>query len=670
MPATPPPAPPPGVPGAHRACTIVFFDPERASVRLVRAGLDVAGRLNTSCIVVYRELTRVQLLSDAARARIQSVLQFAEECGAEVITVSGAGGVGRIAQIAKERQVACAVFERPHGALLERWHGEAMVRAVRRAHPDADILLVAAAPADPAAHAMAEGWTEKWLPEGHGARSIPWQALAWAVLLPLAITVVAFLAFDRADTSTHLILYLLGVAYVASRFGFLSAAGSALLSLLVSDFFFIRPLFSFTVARTQDTLTLAVFLVAALGASSLTAELRFQEERSRQREQRLRFLYGFTRAIAGASTVEEVARIAAEHIDRELRWRCRIYLADSDGRLQADGAAIKGVPDFDVQAARREFSDERSQGRQGSLGAPGGGDLFLTIAAASRRYGVLALHPVRLGVDRLSDELRIAGTLAGQIAQAMERARLGREAMAAAAKAETESLRNALLSGIAHDFRTPLASIVAASETLTLDEKRLSPSQARELAQTILEEGERMTRLANNTLEMARLESGAAALRRDWYPLDEIVGAAVSRMQSKLRRHALTARTGPDLALAFVDEVAIVQVLENLLDNAVKYSPPGTPIDVGATSGTQCAEFWVADRGRGIRPEDAGRIFEKFYRGQEQGAQSGFGLGLTLCDHLVRAHGGRISLGAREGGGTEFRVAIPHGNQAPPRPPE
>jgi two-component system sensor histidine kinase KdpD len=492
-----------------------------------------------------------------------------------------------------------------------------------------------------------------------------WQAVLWSIGVPLGATLVSDALFPAREPTNHLIVYLIGVLFVASRFGFWPSAAAALLSVLASDFLLIAPYFSFAVARPQDGVTLGVFLLAALLASRLTANLRSQGESARQRELRVRFLYEFTRALAGARTEEEVASIAAGQISRELPWQCDLLLANADGRLApAPDLARSAGESFDPAIAQWAYEQRRPAGR-GTAAMSERRELYFPVSSPTHRFGMLLLRPTRLSL-LLPEQRRLIETVLSLISQAIERIRLARQVQSATVQAETEALRNSLLSAIAHDFRTPLASIVAAADTLLQDEARLSREKARELAETIRGEGQRMTRLANNTLEMARLEAGSIRLERDWYPLEEIIGAALSPMDLRLRAHPVRSQLPDAVALAQVDVVMIVRVLQNLIENAINYTPLGTPIHVAADVAPGLVRFCVADEGAGLAAGEEDRIFEKFYRGAGRTAQVGVGLGLTICRIIVQAHGGRITARNRREGGAEFSFTIPQ-PEAPPR---
>jgi two-component system, OmpR family, sensor histidine kinase KdpD len=252
-----------------------------------------------------------------------------------------------------------------------------------------------------------------------------------------------------------------------------------------------------------------------------------------------------------------------------------------------------------------------------------------------------------------------------QTALAIERVRLAKATQNAQIRAETESVRNSLLAGISHDLRTPLSSIVGASSSLAEDDGRLDARARRELARTIYDEAQRMTALANNILDMARLEAGAVSLHRDWYPLEEIVGSVLTRLRAALGSRPLEVHLPTDMPLLKLDAVMIGQVLVNLIENALKYTPAGSPLEIGAEVSDGEVTVAVADRGPGIPAGQEERLFDKFYRAAPEGAQSGVGLGLTICRAVVEAHGGRIWAENRPGGGAVFRFTLLR-DEAPP----
>jgi two-component system, OmpR family, sensor histidine kinase KdpD len=255
-------------------------------------------------------------------------------------------------------------------------------------------------------------------------------------------------------------------------------------------------------------------------------------------------------------------------------------------------------------------------------------------------------------------------TFAAQTALALERARLAEDAQAAQVRIETERLRNSLLSSVSHDLRTPLATITGAVSTILDAEGRLDARTQRELLESVHGEAERLNRLVQNLLEMTRLESGALQLHRELHPPEEVIGAALSRLASRLANRRVTTRVPPDLPLVAMDDVLVEQVLVNLLDNALKYTPPGSPLEIVSTATDETLTIEVTDHGPGLPPGEEERVFDKFHRGEPVGAR-GAGLGLAICRGIVRAHGGRIWAQNVPGGGVSFLFTLPIGQPQP-----
>jgi two-component system sensor histidine kinase KdpD len=277
---------------------------------------------------------------------------------------------------------------------------------------------------------------------------------------------------------------------------------------------------------------------------------------------------------------------------------------------------------------------------------------------------VLGVRPGDPRAFEPPEQIHQLEAFASQTALALERALLAEEAEQAKVGAETERLRNSLLSSVSHDLRTPLAAITGAATTLLATESRLDAPTRRELLETVREEADRLNRLVQNLLEMTRLESGALRLRTGWHSLEEVVGAALGRFAHTLKDRSVVLRLPPDLPLIAIDDVLAEQVLINLIDNAIKHTPPASAIEIAAWAGEGAITVEVADRGPGIAPGEERRIFDKFYRGSP-GDRHGVGLGLAISEGIVRAHGGRMWAESRPQGGAAFRFTLPIA-EAPP----
>jgi two-component system sensor histidine kinase KdpD len=433
------------------------------------------------------------------------------------------------------------------------------------------------------------------------------------------------------------------------------------------DFFFVPPQFTFSVSDVRYIATFAVMFLVGIIISNLTASLRTQARVAGYREKRAGSLYELSRQLARFQSVDDAVRAAVKQIGVEFDSQSVILFPDAQGRIvypRAD-SDLHSLHHADLAVAQWVYDNGHMAGR-GTNTLPGAEAIYMPIVGADATIGVLAILPVSLRRVYLPEQQRLLETFLNQTALAIERVRLADQARAAEVKVETESLRNSLLSAISHDLRTPLSSIVGASSSLVEDAGRLDAEAKRELTRTIYDEAQRMATLTNNILDMARLDTGAIALKRDWYPVEEIVGSVLTRLRTRLEGRQVEVRVPPSLPLVKLDAVMIEQVLVNLLENALKYTPEGSPLEVGADATASTATIWIGDRGPGIPPGEEERLFEKFHRAAPERAQSGVGLGLAICRAVIEAHGGSIWAANRPGGGAVFRFSLPL-DEAPPQ---
>ena len=291
---------------------------------------------------------------------------------------------------------------------------------------------------------------------------------------------------------------------------------------------------------------------------------------------------------------------------------------------------------------------------------PGADAIYVPLVASERAVGVLGVRPERR--QRLTPEqIHLLETFANQTALAIARAQLAEEAQQAQVQVETERLRNSLLSSVSHDLRTPLTIITGATSSLLEPGQALDQATRTELAQTAYDEAVRLNRLVANLLDMTRIESGAIQVKKEWQPLEEVIGVAIARLETSnaLAQHPLSTNLPADLPLVPIDAVLIEQVLVNLIENAVRHTPPSTPISISCSTAGSAVIVTIADQGPGFPPGSEEHLFDKFYRAQQNGSTRGVGLGLTICRGIITAHGGRIWAEPNPTGGAIFRFSLP-----------
>jgi two-component system sensor histidine kinase KdpD len=307
---------------------------------------------------------------------------------------------------------------------------------------------------------------------------------------------------------------------------------------------------------------------------------------------------------------------------------------------------------------------------QGTHTLAGAEATYFPLSNGESVVGVLVLLPVNLRRIFLPEQQKLLDTFLQQIAQAITRVRLAEQARKTQLDMEAERLRNSLLSSISHDLRTPLATIVGSASTLVEEDDTLEAEDKLELSRAIYDEAQRMSSLVNNILDMARLDAGVIELNKQWYPLEEIIGTVLTRLQKRLADRLVTVKLPPGIPMIYVDAVMIEQVLINLLENILRYTPDGSPVEIMAEASSFAVEISVADQGPGIPKGIENKLFEKFYRVRHEAAQSGVGLGLAICRAIIEAHGGSIQAQNRPTGGAVFSFMIPLDHTPPVMGPE
>jgi two-component system sensor histidine kinase KdpD len=635
--------------------TMVCISPSPFANALVRAGRRIATRTGSPWIVAYVETPASARLSEQGRARVLDALRLAESLGAETVSLSGPRMSDEILAHARERNVSQIVIGKPQRSLWKRLLFGSIVDALVRGSGEIDIHVISV-----------EAGTKP--PRRFPVRPRPTDAAAYGLAAGMvaAATGVAWLMLPHFELANIVMVYLLSVVAVSARAGRGPSVLASILSVAAFDFFFVPPRFTFAVSDSQYLVTFAVMLLVALMVSGLTVSIRAQAESARRRERRTSVLYEMSRELASTRGITDLLGVALRHLIDVFGGRMVILMPDANGRLEPRASMLAPFHmDPNDGAVSQWAYEHRQPAGMGTDNLPGAQMLFVPLQASRGIVGVLGM---RLGDPHLfdaPDQWHLLETFANQTALAIERGLLAEEAQSAQVSAESERLRNTLLSSVSHDLRTPLAAITAGTSALLDRGTPLDEPAAHEVLQTMHEEAERLNRLVQNLLEMTRLESGSVQARKEWHALEEPVGSALQRFGARLRRRIVTTNIPADLPLVPLDPLLIEQVLINLVDNALKYTPEDTPIEISAVAAAGGVAVEVADRGPGLAPGDEQRVFDKFYRTRAEPGR-GSGLGLAICRGIVEAHGGSIRAANRAGGGVAFRFTLPI-EGAPPK---
>ena len=525
-----------------------------------------------------------------------------------------------------------------------------------------------------------------------------------AILGALLVTGIIFIFKLYPRIPNISVAYLLIVLALASTRGMFAAVVASLVAFLSFDFFLVPPLFTFTIGKVDEWLALFIFLATAITTGQLASALRLRADQARRREREARILYELLRDTNREEDLERQLRIIARAVvDVFSPWGvrdCAILLPDAHGKLvmEASTRNMKEpetlLPDETATAAW-VMGQAQTAELHDVLLAPQASDSYAqrvvlrgtNIGHQVRRFarmvplklGQRVVGVLRLSMEddpRLFDIERSLGverershpdsaffwSFVDQAASVIERERLRRESLQVEVLQRTDALRAALLSSVSHDLRTPLSSIKAAASSLLQEDVQWDDEARHSFALAIVRESDRLNRLVANLLDMSRIEAGVLKPEKEWYPLDELIHDVLGRMQPMFQGREVRTEIPDDLPPVELDYLQIDQVLTNLLENAMRYTPPGSPIDISVQLCEDSVMVSVADRGPGVPPSDVERVFDKFYRvlNTEKAARTtGSGLGLAVCRGLIEAHGGRIWVENRQGGGAIFRFTLP-----------
>jgi two-component system sensor histidine kinase KdpD len=457
------------------------------------------------------------------------------------------------------------------------------------------------------------------------------------------------------------LIFLTAIVAVAVRLGLLPSLLASLASAVAYNFFFLPPIYTFTIADPANVVAFGLFTLVAIIVSGVAARGRTQAKAATERARVTESLYSFSRKLAGAGTLDDVLWATAYQTALLLKVRVMLLLPEHGSIAVRAGYPPEDIlDDADLAAARWAWENDHAAGR-GSDTLPGARRLFLPMHTGRGAIGVMGIDSDKPGPMLTPDQRRLLDALLDQGALAIERVRLVEEMDRVERVAETERLRSALLTSISHDLKTPLAAVLGAAGALRDIGSKLSDAEKADLLTTIIDESERLNRFIANLLDMTKLESGAVSPNVGLHDLGEIVGSALRRASRILSHHNVELELAPDLPMLEVDAVLFEQALFNLLDNAAKYAPTETTIRIQSWRTADSVCLCVLDEGSGIPPDDLEHIFDKFYRAQKTDqVRAGTGLGLAISRGFVEAMHGTIAAANRtDRSGAAFTISLP-----------
>jgi two-component system, OmpR family, sensor histidine kinase KdpD len=615
----------------------------------------MAAGLKATWFAVYVEDPKMLRLPEAERNRAVYNLRLAEQLGAETTTLRGRRIAAEIVNFAHQRQITRIVTGKPTSSRWKTIFSENPVDELMRQSGGIDVHAITGEPAE-----------QKGAPVLVQPRLMRLPGYEMALIYLILATGLAFLMYPYFDLPNLIMVYLLGVMATAIHCGRGPAILNSLLSVLAFDFCFVPPRWTFTVDEAKYIVTFAVMFLTAMVISYLATLIRRQAEAARLQERQTAAMHALSGELAATRGVEKILQVAVKHISEIFQCQAVALLPDEKAKLHVVAGDLSSVFHKDIIKELGVAQGAYQAGQMAGWGTQSMEDspiLSVPLPGANATLGVLALRPRDPESEYwlLPEQLRfrLLESLAKQIALALEVERLQETAIEAQVVVETERLRSSLLGSMTHDFQTPLAAIMGSASSLMDLQGRLDARQAQEMLANIYDEAERLSRLINNLLDIARLQAGSLKLHKELQPLEEVVGAALNRLEKRLADRPITTSLPADLPMVPLDASLAEHIFINLLENSLKYTPPGSPLAIAAVQKDGEIEVEVADLGPGFPPEDLEKIFEMYYRGTEDIGPKGYGLGLAICRAIVQAHGGRIWAANRPGGGATIRFTLP-----------
>ena len=637
------------------------------SAQLIRVASRLASGVKAECLAVHIDVTKQQA-SDAERNRIAQNMRLAEDLGAKTLSVEASDLTKKILELAQSHNVTAIVIGKPRrGRLWECFHGSVVNRLIRNSG-NLNIYVIQTGHEPESAN-------EAKIVTAQGKNTEEIFPYVYSLLMVAAITLVGFVIRDEIEPGNIALLYQLPVVLSAYWWGRWPAYFTGVFSVLAFDYLFVPPFYTFSVDDMRYLWSFFTFLIVAFVIGGRTELLRREAVAAKLREKNTQALFEFSREIAAVIDLDTIVRQLAKRVADALGRRIMVMLPDEKGRLSvyADFRPVEGdchtlrqpiAGSAEAAVAAWAYEHRRIAGRSTET-LSGADNLYIPLATRESVVGLLGVKVVEKLIT--PEQQKLMEAWAALAAIAIERVRLTEKAREATLVLESDRLRTALLNSISHELRTPLASIMGSASTLLESDSLYSADERHELLESITDGSKRMNLILSNLLDTARIESGMMKLKYDWCDIEDVIGTALQHLSEQVENRRLEINIREGIPLLQGDCVLLGQVVLNLVDNALKYSPADSSIEIQASSTNEELTVSVADHGIGIPATDMEKIFDKFYRVQHgESSIPGTGLGLSICKSIVEAHGGKIWASNRSEGGAVISFSLPLTKTADP----
>ena len=638
--------------GADRI--LVCIGPDTLSSKLVRVAKRMSSGLKAPWTAIYIENERHYRLSKEGQEAVERTIRLAERMGGKTEILQGQNAAEDILSYARANGMTKVIVGKTPRPRWREILSGTLAEQLIRSSGDIDVYIVTGDIED-----------RRELKASLWKMQTSWEYYAPAPLMVAFCTAVLLPIRPFAEPVTIVMAYLIGIVAVALRYGRGPSMLATLLSALCVNFFFIDPYYSLKISQEQHAITFAVLLITGFIIGAQTARLRIQAVTARRREKNTSSLYAMSRELTASRGKVTLAQIAAQHIAEVFDSDVFLWLPDHKGELQTVVAETETEsesidPVREESVARWAFTHKQNAGL-GTDTLPSAKALYIPLVGSNGMVGVIGVMPHDAEMESYTtDDIELLEGFAAITASALERAIAAELVEKTLVEAESEKLRNILLSSVSHDLRTPLAAITGAASTLLLEGGKITEEYKKELTRSIHEEGARLARMVTNLLDVSSLESGSVKLNKELYFIEELIGSALMRVEARLAKHKVLTNIEHGLPLLRMDGLLIEQVMINLLENAAEYTPPGTTITIAATTVKPDIHVVVSDNGPGIPPGEEERIFDKFYIAEKDRQRAGSGgLGLAICRGIIHAHGGKIWAQNDPEGGAVLTFTLP-----------
>jgi two-component system sensor histidine kinase KdpD len=636
-------------PSGERLLVCVSSSP--AGTRVVRNARRLAYQLGAEWFVIYVETPGAHLSPDQ-QTRLTSTLRMAERMGAKVATITGSSVVNAVTEFTGKNNITKIIVGKSQKTWWRRLYGRSIVNQLMSRSEHFDVYVIGGRGESPPKE---KGKTPERL------QFTNWRGYVFSLALVALATLLGQLIHNLVTPTTTAMLYLLAVVITAY---FWSLGPSILVSFVgvaAFDFFHVPPFLTFKVSDTQYIFTFIALLAVGVVISYLASRVHEQTESARRRESETAALYALGRDLALSNDLASYIHAIIKRAKETFGDNITIFIPDPENKeilkLYAE-VPNTTIDENEFAAATWAFQHQKTVGH-GTDTLPSAKARYLPLVTARGNVGVIAISAIGSSDELTLEQERLLEAYADLAAVAIESIRLANEAQNAQVLRDTEKLQTALLNAVSHDLRTPLVSVIGVLSSLQEKGMHLDTAAKTNLIQVAREEAERLNHLITNLLDVSRIEAGAIKISRQPSDVQDLIGAALEQLVSRVGSHPVNMEIPAELPFVSVDFGLIVQTLVNILDNALKYSPENSPIDIKARQVRQEMQIEIADRGIGIPSQDLSHVFDKFFRIQRPDSITGTGLGLSISKGIVEAHGGRINAENRPGGGTIIRLSLP-----------